>query len=707
MPKSISKIYVTEHSSFRLAFQNSDSFCLLSFLTFNEIHIDRFNTKKTENDYFRTKLEIDLNENNRVILDFLNGFSDDSDYLDDAGNLLPKMIELDGYKPIVLILNDENEAIKYTPVKHDNQKETSVDRQIFNEFCQFYKIRPFMTTFKQNSKSIKSNLIYFKETTESLYKKTLLTEINTNNISCSSCLLIWLYRHVHRRLDFYSFVRHHLPSCFLNLHFNTAKMQILEEDSNTNKAERDNYMKSIEENFRFYWKELECEKITGIESVLSENRNYYGINLSDETLEGYESIRKKCIELNKDLELEIEQVASTMDDQTKLSTSSSSSSSWHTVYVPRICAKNLIDSKSDKDLIADNNYVKLSLLKLLSKTTQNLDSSKSPSRLAIAIFCFFLISLSSMVMIILNFRYKRTRRTCLRLKINRGGSGGGILGFQRLESSRKNVSKANSIIIQEDNESNQNSNPQFNNQHSNNSNNLGESSYDAYEYDDEFEINSHHNQIHNDEGDDLRHMMNNEDDMNDLKTASTPIKSHKKKNYSALNEEEEEDDGDDFKIIQDSNSLNSVTNNTLMHIKKIKQNLLSNRDSLLKNGLLSNFTKIKRYSNSYSYHSADANLVAQQQNEFELKSDHVANNRILATYDSDKKRPSFSVSVSKVSNNNKNDCDGGGCLDDMDLANCLVEMHVSMNPLDMIERVENKRLDLKMDTLVTRNESDA
>ena len=216
MPKSINKIYVTPRSSFRLAFQSSNSISLLNFLSINEFHldrfksqVDRFNQEAISRD-FRTKLEIDLNHDSpNVMLDFLTGHSDESEFFDDSSSTLPKLIELDGYKPIVSILQEDGSLKAILPDDNHNENseliddgtklkkkkkklyaQSNLDQHLLDEICQFYKIRPFMTSFKQTN-TLKSHLIYFKETTESDLVK------RRSNLSCTSCFMIYLYRHIY------------------------------------------------------------------------------------------------------------------------------------------------------------------------------------------------------------------------------------------------------------------------------------------------------------------------------------------------------------------------------------------------------------------------------------------------------------------------------------------------------------------------------
>jgi hypothetical protein len=687
MPKSINKIFVTQHSSFRIAFQNSNAISLINFLSVFDFHVDRFQAQADRSNPksssgldrdFRTKLEIDLDHASpQVLLDFLTGHSDEAEFMDDSSSTLPKLIQLDGYKPIMSAVGVDGTVRPIMPDENHNDLESldeaggsklkrkrkklmfvkaNLDEYLQDEFCQFYKVRPFMTSFNTHSRhTLKSNLVYFKETTES--------DISVKaNLSCTSCLMIYLYRHIHRRGDFY-FVKDHLPACFMRLHFNLDKVYQL---NSVDQAERDSYVKSVEESFRFYWKLLECKKLSGLGSILNEG----DLSYSDDSLENYELTKKQC---SKDkLKIsghEIEQV-------------NSIKSQWHSQYAENICIKNLADSKTSKYVTDWSSQIEVGLKKAKSPANRVVETKPN---IAIAVFLLFLVSLSSMILIILHYRYKRSggdRSTCLgRLKMGRA-YGGGIPGFQRLKnnnvtkyderSSGVNVSlsKNGSVVASGLATVVANEQPcdELDDDHVG-----GEASYDAYEYDDEFEMNR------DDEENDDEHEV-----IDDVEIVSAGAvgggRLRQNANYLALS-----DDNGDLRMAESNsaettaNPISSLTNKSLKQIKRIKTNIMNN--PVFKKGLLSNINKRLSHNSSYSsYRSTEAGIGGEggaMSNEFELRlgrcvsssSRNNEDNVVIATYDL-KKRSKQNIVRKKAVGDEEDEVAGGDV------------MHMATNPLD-------------------------
>lgn len=650
MPRSLSKIYTTPKSSFRLAFQTFSSVSVLNFLSIYEFHFDRFKSsssnERNEDRDFRTKLELDLTRDltHAAWLDFLNGHSDSSEYLDDSSSSLPKVIELDGYRPIMSVIRDDSPLVIVPDENHEevntedlstsSQKQRhkakktspgsfgSTDDRLIDEFCRFYKLRPFMTSFVPNSDSHKSNLIFFKETTESDYMGANLKE---NNVTCTSCLLIYLYRHVHRRSDFY-FVKSQLPACFVRLHYNIDRIYLL---NSINQNERDEYVRTVEESFRYYWKLLNCYKLTGIERILDVNEH----QSDDESISFYDSARGKC---SRESSLAVQMAES--ERVTKMDPTSV----WHKRYSQRICAKNQFDTRITSRFDAEfSSSTDIGLKK--SKNPGQLSNSNKTPKLPIAVLVLFLVCISSMGLIIMRYKFKKSGRYCVHFKLSRAGSSQrSEPGFQRLKNS--NVTKYNGqnvtlAVTQADviDENELDDDEEFEERAdrvrsgsggnygvlSADLSNCGEQSYDAYEYDDEFEINQNSTTI------------NNEDMIGGMKVA----------NYSTLNDDYDDEmlamGGVDLKRGDESStvvrhlsssdiSLSSLTQRSLRQFKKLKSNLMSNKDIIFRrHGLL---TKLGgKYSGYRS--TTDANdLVAQMdaQNEFmEMRGDTTSARRVL------------------------------------------------------------------------------
>ena len=176
---------------------------------------------------------------------------------------LPKIIELDGYEPTLYVIKQDGSLIKTTKkeAKQDKKATSSLvtsDAYISEEFCRFYKLKQFMSEIEYGPKQVKktykltSNLAYFSQ----LNKNTM--EIDSQ-MKCTSCLLIYLYRTIQRRTDFY-FVKDNLPACFINLHFNGN----IYFQSTVDAAKKRELVTNIENSFKHYWKELRCSETTGM-----------------------------------------------------------------------------------------------------------------------------------------------------------------------------------------------------------------------------------------------------------------------------------------------------------------------------------------------------------------------------------------------------------------------------------------------------------
>lgn len=220
---------------------------------------------------------------------------------------------------------------------------------------------------------------------------------------CTSCLFIYLYRTIQRRVDFF-FVKDHLPKCFINLHFKDEQsIDLL--NSSGDKIKRDKYIKTIEESFKIYWRLLECSKLTGLNSILDYSSD---LNESDETQSDYEIVESKCRDSSKMID-ELSQV-SLMDADT-----------WHD-STTRICTRNLFDLKLNKTRNGDVGGLRRATKKLArdGKNAQAKISFKI-TFLVVALFSFFTV-------IFIYFKYYRLKKPCIDMQWRKKNS------FQRLEN---------------------------------------------------------------------------------------------------------------------------------------------------------------------------------------------------------------------------------------------------------------------------------
>ncbi|RNA37327.1 hypothetical protein BpHYR1_012426 [Brachionus plicatilis] len=425
LDNSINKIFLTSGSNFRFGFLNSNAIVLLDSKSMTDIHVDRFDESKNNLDY-RTKLELDIEQSDHFMMDFSSLNFVDPQYLSIA-----KLIEIDGYKPLIHLIKSNHtfETIFPEYVRKDKNFKMSTERSdlaITQEFCRFYKLRPYMVSLS----SIHSNLVYFSHT--SISDRFPLS----HSESCTSCLLMYLYRTVHRRVDFY-FVKDHLPKCFVNLHFgNESRMELL---SSRDEQSKNGYVTTIEEGFRNYWKMLDCKYLTGLGLIL----NYDKVSTpGDESKENYELISNKCARSDQTNVREIELIQ-------KLD-----SKAWSEIS-NRIYLRNTMDTKS-------NRSQKIEITSYKKKTK----AKKSNSGFTISSWLILFLVLGSCIgLAILYMSYNKPKKPCLRLRFYRGNN------FQRLEYNRnaKNSSMTNMECEDEAEENNDELN--------------------GFEYDDEFELN--------------------------------------------------------------------------------------------------------------------------------------------------------------------------------------------------------------------------
>lgn len=425
LDNSISKIFLTSGSNFRFGFLSSNSIILLDSKSITDVHVDRFDDSKTNLEY-RTKIEFDIEESDNFIMDFSS-----LNYVDPQYLSMAKLIEIDGYKPIVHLIKSNHTFETLFPeyVRRDKNFKMSTEKSdsiITQEFCRFYKLRPYLASFS----SIHTNLVYFSHTSISDHFPISNSEL------CTSCLFMYLYRTIHRRIDFY-FVKDHLPKCFVNLHFgNESKLELL---NSRDEHLKDSYVKEIEDSYKNYWRLLDCKYLTGLGLIL----NYNKVSTpGDESKQNYELISNKCASSSQTDFKEIELVQ-------KLD-----SKAWSEIS-NRIYLRNTMDSKL-------NRSQKIEITSLKKKTK----AKKSKPSSAISSWLIILLVLGSFFgLVVLYMNYNRPKKPCLRLRFYRGNN------FQRLEYNRNGKnSSMNNMECEEELEEN---NDEMN----------------GFEYDDEFELN--------------------------------------------------------------------------------------------------------------------------------------------------------------------------------------------------------------------------
>jgi len=266
MENAVNKVYMTSRSFFRFGFTNSSAILMLNSNSFNAFHVDnydilfKYDNKNSQNNNnnkaseYRTKIEFEIDESDYVLYDFKPVLEDDESERYDTFTInLPKLIELDGYKPLFDVFSDVN-AVSNTQKSKSSQVE---NRKRLEEFCKFHKLKSFMHSVKANQAKQTDNMIYFAEAQRLVDADTEQTA-DSSQVECSSCLFIYLYADLHKRVDFMH-LKEHLPKCFLNLHFkNNVNLHSL-----SNENERQKALAEIESSFNTYWTRMNCPLVSG------------------------------------------------------------------------------------------------------------------------------------------------------------------------------------------------------------------------------------------------------------------------------------------------------------------------------------------------------------------------------------------------------------------------------------------------------------
>jgi hypothetical protein len=258
MENAVNKVYMTSRSFFRFGFTNSSAILMLNSNSFNAFHVDnydilfKYDNKNNKVADYRTKIEFEIDESDYVLYDFKPVAEDGEGERYDTFTLnLPKLIEFDGYKPHFDLFSDVNAV---NNVHNSNQLE---QQRRLEEFCKFHKLKSFMHSVKLSQIKQTDNLIYFAEAQRLVDANTEQTA-DSNQVECSSCLFIYLYADLHKRIDFVH-LKQHLPKCFLNLHYKNH----LDLYSLSNESERKKAMQEIESSFNTYWTRMNCPLLSG------------------------------------------------------------------------------------------------------------------------------------------------------------------------------------------------------------------------------------------------------------------------------------------------------------------------------------------------------------------------------------------------------------------------------------------------------------
>ena len=402
--QAFNKVFLSARSYFHLSFINSDSIFLINPASLNGFHEDSLSTVSRGEQDERTKILIDLNESDNFRFEFLSeqALVDNQQDL----NYLPRVIEIEQYTPSLSILSrdgtiDLTRSMQSLSFDSNRTRLSNTDlirsnSYLISEFCRFYKLRPLMAQFKFKISQVldSSYLVYFSEPV------SLSSEYEHKNVKqpalCSSCLFIYLYRTVHRREDFY-FVKDHLPSCFLNLHyennmyFSTLKSQ----------AEQLEAIAKIEQGFVKYWHLMNCAHITGIEDVFQYENNEMLFN-GDESYLDQNKIEQHCLRESRSLnEAEIKHVSSLKQAE------------WQR-FASTVCKSNHQGGNVQ-------NNVKIAMKKSNSKP--------QAAKFSWTLFWLVLISVVAVLLGLVYWKNRRMNRPCLTLKFQPN-----IKSFKRLNN---------------------------------------------------------------------------------------------------------------------------------------------------------------------------------------------------------------------------------------------------------------------------------
>lgn len=288
---AFNKLFLSSRSFFRFGYVNCKSGFTVYPKSFNSFHTDQIQKKDLDE---RTKISFELSQiEDDNELGFQFEFLDKNTIEFNADLMyMPKVIEIESYEPSLSVIHLKNSTLtksRVISVGNELGKGYHGEKRQVCEFCRFYRTRPLMTPVEFNTPNLinSNSLVYFSEP----IKISLGMEKNNEPVHCTSCLYIYLYRTMHRREDFF-FVKDHLPSCFLNLHYKDNLYFSSYHDTNKRLAA----IKTIESTFKEYWSLLNCAAVTGLNEILTYHNNdiISGDYNGDETYTDLERIDRNC-----------------------------------------------------------------------------------------------------------------------------------------------------------------------------------------------------------------------------------------------------------------------------------------------------------------------------------------------------------------------------------------------------------------------------
>lgn len=171
-----------------------------------------------------------------------------------------------------------------------------------------------------------------------------------------------MYRTIHRREDFY-YVKDHLPSCFLNLHYKDNLYFSSYKDAN----KRSEAGRQIERDFRKYWSILNCPTVTGMDKIFQ----YHNNEAIGDTYNGDESY------------LDLEQIIGHCERQSPIVDQGMEQQiDWHQ-YAQGLCKQKLYRN------------VKVALRKALEVSTAAAGKTQNAARFNWTLFCMMIFVVGS------------------------------------------------------------------------------------------------------------------------------------------------------------------------------------------------------------------------------------------------------------------------------------------------------------------------
>jgi hypothetical protein len=635
---------------------------------------------------------------------------------------MPKIIKIDGYQPSMSVIKPDSSIDLANSIltigssstspgdvsparsqQQQQQRQTSFiksDSYLTKEFCRYFRLRPLMALIERPNKNRQQqlasqytqqsrytpngenydNFVYF---TQAMLYSASLERTLAKPASCTSCLLIYLYRTAHRRVDFYS-IKNSMPKCFIQLHYKENMYYRNIKDA----EERKKAQQKIENNFRSYWRILGCAKITGISKIFIHSHDLYE---SDETWADYARVEMHCRQQTNKFNEELERLLKL--DATR----------WQNETINICNKKTLFDMRISKNRTLLDLYLKRK--GFAKQSTRLIDANEmamSVGRSFWLSFFVMLLMVSSCGILIIYIKFNNPKRPCIRLTFKRGGvgGGGGIGSFHRLSNAAASASsvsnsdacgrigsrtgplarlasvnytkRATRVPGTDDEDDNEDEYIE-----------TVENGYDelnGYEYDDEFEMGANMNENESDK------------DRIELSLSASP--------NTALRESPVEDG-----LNSNSSKIAMLTNRSLRGLSRLKESLLNNKELLKGHFLNASSSGYKRSPteacskyNHYSYNSTDSTLMQTSvANDFNKLFDSnegrstptTTTANTIVTYDpaNRKIKPNLAASLGAENDKSNNDNNNNGNEEVVMLSAELASLplHVSTNPMERLE----------------------